>query len=345
MSREYVASSHGFPFQPKGWGFLHPRIGTPPALGRGMSKKRNSKKLIWAYDPFEGKGGSRGKVASALAYLGEKVKLDVQPVYVLSPAAVSLQAPFSQSQAAQYLLSAEEVMRTSLKGNHVPGLGKPEVIVQPTELMRNAVTAFLSYAKSKHAELIVVGTHANRGLSRLLLGSFTETLILHSRIPVLAVNPKVKARPVRHILFPTDLSPQSKVFFKKTCGLARELGAKVTLLHVIPHPLTPFFQSGAYLIGGGWMSIPEFMTAAEERARGVAEQWVKEASSGGVIVSVAFDSGSKGVRQSVLAHAKKVNAGLIAMGAESGPVETALLGSVVRQVVRESSCPVWIMRK
>jgi nucleotide-binding universal stress UspA family protein len=48
------------------------------------------------------------------------------------------------------------------------------------------------------------------------------------------------------------------------------------------------------------------------------------------------------IRDTILTEAGKAD--LIAMGAESGPWTTALVGSIARDVVREAHCPVWLLR-
>jgi nucleotide-binding universal stress UspA family protein len=42
-------------------------------------------------------------------------------------------------------------------------------------------------AKSRHCDLIVMGSHGRRGISRLLLGSVTSSVLAHSPVPVLVV--------------------------------------------------------------------------------------------------------------------------------------------------------------
>jgi nucleotide-binding universal stress UspA family protein len=51
----------------------------------------------------------------------------------------------------------------------------------------NPVDELLSLALARDADLIVVGTHGRRGLRRMLLGSFAETLVRRSPIPVAVV--------------------------------------------------------------------------------------------------------------------------------------------------------------
>jgi nucleotide-binding universal stress UspA family protein len=51
----------------------------------------------------------------------------------------------------------------------------------------DARDAILKAAKAVHADLIVIGTHGRRGLSRALLGSVAEDVLRRSPCPVLAV--------------------------------------------------------------------------------------------------------------------------------------------------------------
>ena len=53
-----------------------------------------------------------------------------------------------------------------------------------------AVDEIVRYAKKHDIDMIVVGTHGNSGLSRLLLGSVAEKLVRISDCPVLTVHPK-----------------------------------------------------------------------------------------------------------------------------------------------------------
>lgn len=51
-------------------------------------------------------------------------------------------------------------------------------------------TALMQVAVDYEARLIIVGTHARRGLERLLLGSVTQRLIQVARLPVLVARPR-----------------------------------------------------------------------------------------------------------------------------------------------------------
>jgi nucleotide-binding universal stress UspA family protein len=58
--------------------------------------------------------------------------------------------------------------------------------------------AILEQARKLHADLIVMGTHGRRGLSRLVMGSDAEVVLREARVPVLLVRSPATARASRH---------------------------------------------------------------------------------------------------------------------------------------------------
>jgi len=51
----------------------------------------------------------------------------------------------------------------------------------------------VEHAKKKRADLIVIGTHGRRGVSRLVMGSDAEGVVRQSPVPVLLIRPKTRA--------------------------------------------------------------------------------------------------------------------------------------------------------
>jgi nucleotide-binding universal stress UspA family protein len=56
-----------------------------------------------------------------------------------------------------------------------------------------AVDEILKFAEYRDADVIVIGSHGRRGLSRLILGSVAEGVVRRSLIPVLVVRPAVRS--------------------------------------------------------------------------------------------------------------------------------------------------------
>src|SRR5208337_2223961 len=87
-------------------------------------------------------------------------------------------------------------------------------------------------------DLIVLGTHGKTGLRKLALGSVAEAVFQNATCPVLTVGPCTPADPplhakLSHILYPTDLSPETDRAAAYAVSLAREHGAHLTVLHVL----------------------------------------------------------------------------------------------------------------
>lgn len=58
--------------------------------------------------------------------------------------------------------------------------------------------AIVDTARKLNVDLIVIGTHGARGVSRLFLGSVAARVIARASCPVLTVGAKVRTRPLRH---------------------------------------------------------------------------------------------------------------------------------------------------
>src|SRR5262249_39773483 len=132
--------------------------------------------------------------------------------------------------------------------------------------------------------------------------------------------------------------------FRALIGDARRLGAKVTLFHAIPHPIEPILQSGAYLLGGSWIPVQEYFSVETDRHMRRAAAWARWAGHQGVECEPLVDAQGESVVDSILSLVQSRQVDLIAMEAHSGPIRSALIGSVTRQVIRRADCPVWVLR-
>jgi nucleotide-binding universal stress UspA family protein len=95
------------------------------------------------------------------------------------------------------------------------------------------------YARRNDVDLIVISTHARSGISRLSLGSVTDSLIRHTTIPVLVVKPSTsylnpQVREVfRRIVVPLDGSELAEQILPRVLTLASLEDAEITLLNVL----------------------------------------------------------------------------------------------------------------
>jgi nucleotide-binding universal stress UspA family protein len=194
-------------------------------------------------------------------------------------------------------------------------------------------------AREQEVDLIAMSTHGRSGVRRLVLGSVAEEVLRRSTIPVLCyphVEPDLtlERKPIQHILLTTDLSHHSLRPFEPVLALAKTLGCRVTVLHVVPALLA--VPQGAPL-------APPLCSAdlAEEidRAREhVAEQCAPLGDDVDLTTEViTHDEPAEGIVE----YAQRNGADLIALSTHgrSGFARLAL-GSVAEDVLRSSPVPV-----
>jgi nucleotide-binding universal stress UspA family protein len=136
--------------------------------------------------------------------------------------------------------------------------------------------------------------------------------------------------PVHTVLFPTDFSDPSLSAFPVACSLARDIGARLVILYVVPPPLghdeLEVRRDPEHYYQGLWKSLrdlqpPDGSIAVEHRLE------VGEAET--VILQVA----------------RETKAGLIVLGTHGRTgLSHLLMGSVAEQVVRKAPCPVLTLR-
>lgn len=313
----------------------------------------NSKtlKILWAVDAFDDQSGVKENEVRMLQTFARRTTIEVDPVYVLSPLELGVALEFSPHWTGTYIPSAKKALAQVLKGVKIPGLREPQVQVHDRPSLRGSVQVFADYASKNSYDLIIAGSHGRSGFQRLMLGSFAEQLLLCSEVPVLVVGSHSERWPDdendqnMRILFPNELDQPGSSVLNEALDFARTIGAKVTLLHSIPRPVEQVFQSGVYLLSGGWIPVPVFIEKQRLKKEEAAGKFMSLAQQRGVDCNLSIDDTSLSITESIFKHARDTKAGLIVMEAESGPVSTSILGSVTRQIVRSATCPVLVIRR
>jgi len=191
--------------------------------------------------------------------------------------------------------------------------------------------AVLSYASETDIDLIVMGTHGRRGLSRALLGSVTERVIRLSNDPVLAVPPHAMGRErdgYERILIPTDGSPAATAAVDHGLAIAEQVGATVRVLYVIE----------------GETGLPPLGDSLRDEAVEVLDAVAERASEREVTLTTHVQPGTphEVINNFVSAHGTD----LVAMGTHGrSGLRRHLLGSVTERVLRTSDAPVLTVRQ
>jgi nucleotide-binding universal stress UspA family protein len=132
--------------------------------------------------------------------------------------------------------------------------------------------------------------------------------------------------PLRVILHPTDFSTHSDYAFRLACSLARDHGARVIALHVMPHPMA-YGEAGAYA------------AAEDQRPALLADLRQLQARDNDPPVEHRLREGD--AAGEIVRLAEETQCDLIVMGTHGRRgLGRLLLGSVAEDVMRHAPCPV-----
>lgn len=145
----------------------------------------------------------------------------------------------------------------------------------------------------------------------------------------------------KNLLVPTDGSELSNNAVERAMQFAKECGARITALHVMPEYIPPAF---AEFPAAGEATFAEFTKATEETARIVLEAVEQAAAAAGVDCQTVAVRHTQPYR-AIIDCARDRGCDLIFMASHGRRGLSALvLGSETNKVLTHSSIPVLVFR-
>lgn len=296
---------------------------------------RKPRSVVWAVTPYdEERLKTQESAAKAINVLFDE-EVVIQPAYVWDTRMAEI------AEALDFVKERNSVIFSRWEKPELKGKLLNLRIIEARGGHTEQARALVGYAKKTGASLIVASHHMRTGMKKWFQGSFCESLSLVSDIPLLIVPPQWKAASKKNaVLVPTDFSPASTAAFEEVLKVAKQCRLGITLYHRAEFPI--FVGSDFLYSASQEFYRIEKETLRENKAKILA--MAKRARSLGISAKVVFDKNRGGrATDAILAEAKRGYA-LIAMAAHNGPMSRILLGSTSRGVLRESPCPVWVVR-
>lgn len=238
---------------------------------------------------------------------------------------------------------AKQALDRAIQFLRFPNLLEPKVLVTHRLSLEATTTALSRHAETNGAELIVAGTHARKGVYRLMLGSFAENLLILSRVPVLLVNLGLKpVKNFRKVVFASDFSPESRKAFRHFCETFAPINAEIILYHAVPKPPKWTLQCGRNLFVGDAVSSRQDKLSMRNK---LAQPFLEQATAAKVRVEIRIEEAEAKIHEAIVRKAVKERASVIGMASRSGTVAANLLGSATRGVVRRSPVAVWVLSR
>lgn len=177
---------------------------------------------------------------------------------------------------------------------------------------------------------LIIGTHGRRGLKKFVLGSVARQLLEIVDVPVCTIGPRAHHMATSSpgtILHPVSLAGMHETSAELSFGLARQFGARVMLLHVIPPSTTVSRDPGRAVA-----------VATEDLNRLIPESALPRTR---VLARIGIGS----VVAEILNAAEEIQAGLIVLGVHA-PAQSWLPGTepAAYKILVSAPCPVISLR-
>lgn len=186
------------------------------------------------------------------------------------------------------------------------------------------------------ADMLVVGTRGRKGLPRIVLGSVAESLYKSAPFPVAVVRKFEHAAPgIGPLLAPVDFSEGANHAARAAAHLARKLGVRLSLIHVLSEVVPAKGEKDAEATRRTALALrrdAEARLQALTQKLGLGPEQIEFSLVTGVD-SAQIDN-----------VASEMHASCIVMGTRGlTGLPRVLLGSVTDQVVQQAPCPVLIV--
>ena len=237
-----------------------------------------------------------------------------------------------------------EILREKLRSDILDSLKKQGMEYTDLRVLRYSVLrdvapapAILDYCADYNIDLVVMGTHGRRGLSRKMLGSVAEEVVRLAPCTVFTVREQASFKSLeenlKRVAVPVDFSDYSLAALRYAKELAASFDARLNLAHVIEDRLHPIFYNA------GITSVYEMHPDIETRVMKAMKEHFVEA--GGPDIDVEFAILKGHAIDQIADWAKNIKSDLIVLATHGlSGLNRAILGSVAEGVVRHAHCPV-----
>lgn len=277
------------------------------------------KRILYATDFSEGSQAAL-PIVSALA---RRYHSEVFVSHIWSPTPYPMVTPEALAAHDEQERTANHKVAEILNFTHAQ-----HIVSRPIVRVGNAVEELERIVQEKSIDLAVLSTHGRVGVSHLMMGSVAEAFFRNVCCPVLTAGPHLDSRfnsitEIEEILFPTDLSHESKAVFPYLAALAHEFDSRITVLHVLP-PETEH--------------NPEAIDLAEPLRLQMVRTFGPQISprcEGDFVIDAGYAA------EKILTQAHRLNADLIGFGIRhTGEMMTHFRSTVAYRVLLNATCPV-----
>lgn len=165
-------------------------------------------------------------VNMAQAFKGELYVLHSIDMYDGVVPRASLDSPINREELKTK--KAIAIIEENLKAHNLGNIN-PKIIIGKETILQDII----NYSELHQIDFIVMGSSGSSGLEEMLIGSNTERVVRHSKIPVIVIKDKPLALNLKDsFVFASSLKNKDKPALDKAKKVAQLLGTKLEVLYI-----------------------------------------------------------------------------------------------------------------
>lgn len=200
-----------------------------------------------------------------------------------------------------------------------------------------AAPAIIDYAKQNKIDLVVLGTHGRRGLTRKIMGSVAEEVVRLAPCTVFTVTEHLEFVPLAErlntIAVPFDFSNHAFLALSYAKEVASSFSATIDVIHVVEEKLHPSFYKADI------KPVYAEKNNLQEKIHDEIQKIYENLPSPKVDATFTILSGHP-VKELVNYTKNKAHDLIVISTHGLAGLDRAVLGSVTERVVRLATCPV-----
>lgn len=292
-------------------------------------------RALWSYEPFHQDNKNLQNMHRLLTAMTGNPS-HIQIGFVATHTEAPLRLAFDVPAEERFTTYPQEIIAQQLKEAKIK-VDKNKIHVFDEVSYSNTKTAniLIKSASKLNVDLIALYTHARKGYKRLMLGSFAETLI-HMSPQNLLVLPPTNTSPtgLKNILFASDFEKSTQKDIEHILSMCKNLKAKLVVFH---------HADITYKEGDKGVSKK---AVAYYRKVNEMKSWIElTAQKNKVSCEVIIKSDFRSVTDHINSITRSKKSDLIIVRAKASAKKSLMGGSITRAVVRESTLPVFILKK
>lgn len=305
-----------------------------------MNKKR---KVIWPIHPTDSDLRIDENIVDCLTQLKRQFDFTIQPVSVMSADFFSTSEyfePVDTQALREHLLQDCQNYIGRFKDFEFEDI----VILENHYASQSGeVAMFANFVDQAKPDFVIMSSHGRKGWSRAFMGSFAESFLVKSTVPVLVVGPKyTKGNNFQSALMPVELSEKSQEFIETFLDHhALEFLNNLTLFHKVSMVDLEDIAWAPTLYGVGGVGADDVVKRAYEKTKKFLESFLIHPLSEKRL-SYEISKRIDPLSEVIVERVKENDIGILVMRSEAGVLSANILGSITREVMRDSSVPVLV---